>query len=313
MDSDQLHAEWIAAIKRRNTLEDRYRRGELAAAKVKSHLRRRKAALEDAEKAARAIESEILTGESPYPLFAAAAARNGLPPPARPPDPEIAAMPVIATNLGADGEPMPAADLPAATSPVRGPGGRFAGRAEPIGRPPTQPAPAAEECLPDGCSVCGDLTLPPWTSDDLLAELRHALSDPLVIAVAPWKPLKADGATNGEILDQLKRHWPHSGRRFVPPGAGRGCSGGKLGYTITAEGGVPRFWLGAYKRQKPTLEGAALVDRVRRAVGIPTPSEARTAASVGLVAVGPWPPAPDPDPPPPKKPRRKKEPAHAAT
>lgn len=112
--------------------------------------------------------------------------------------------------------------------------------------------------------------LPPWTSEDLEAELLHAIRN------TAWRDLVANGATIEQIANVLEGFWPRHGRQIVP----REVSGGKLGYTFNFAGGVPYFWLGINSGvgRKATLYGSQLIDRIRSILEIPTPTQARKAA-----------------------------------
>ena len=88
-----------------------------------------------------------------------------------------------------------------------------------------------------------------------------------------WASMQHSGATNQEIVEQLKAIWPHS----------PSCSPeGPLLYTIRG-GPDPGFWPGAGDGawikdphdHTPTYRGQALIDRVRQAMSIPTPAAAR--------------------------------------
>ncbi len=109
------------------------------------------------------------------------------------------------------------------------------------------PVPAA----PGRADGCG----PEWKSADLEARLREALgwqglSDRLKHAEKP--------PTTLEIVAALGDAW-----RNVKPGQ---CPG----YRVRG-GGSPAFWMGEDSRRTPTLEGNALVDRVRRVLGLEAP------------------------------------------
>jgi hypothetical protein len=120
----------------------------------------------------------------------------------------------------------------------------------------------------------------PWDSEDLEAELLHALGMNNVWQpedLPAWQRFIEEGATNEQIGATLNQTWPRS-RRFTGPEV----SAGKTGYTNQATGlpGGQYFWLGAFRGpgHKATLSGTALVSRVRDVLEIPTPTEAQKRA-----------------------------------
>jgi len=110
--------------------------------------------------------------------------------------------------------------------------------------------------------------LPPWTSEDLERELRHALKHRR-LPDSRWKTFARDGATTADIRSELCRQWP-AVREHVPPAR----SGGKLGYTIQCASDTPYFWLGSFRGvgHEATLSGSSLVHRIRDVLAIPAPA-----------------------------------------
>jgi hypothetical protein len=90
-------------------------------------------------------------------------------------------------------------------------------------------------------------------------------------AIARWTAHRQQGLPDGLLLASIAAEW--------------GC-GGSLDYGKEGQccfqgvpEGNPAFWLGQLTREgEPTLEGPALVEAVRRALGIANPSPERDAA-----------------------------------
>lgn len=132
-----------------------------------------------------------------------------------------------------------------------------------------EPDQAVEE-MPDGGSVDDRDDGPPpteWVSGDLDAGLRYACTKTAThmrIEPDPWAAFrKLGGITDRQILEVLRSIWPG-----VPS-----CrTGPKCLPRITVLGGsAPMFWVDHHtpRERRPTLEGHALADRVRRVLELP--------------------------------------------
>jgi hypothetical protein len=150
-----------------------------------------------------------------------------------------------------------------------------------------------------------------WTSDELVIELRHALSQSFGYGDAQVRllALRDSGATTDQVVEILRKCWPDR-PKFVMADVdhprGYACVGGNR----------PAFWMGSYAQSmRPTFEGDALIYRIRGVLGIPTPTEAAKKSGYDLVTSRPdSKPATNgvPEKPaPPKKRGRKKEAARA--
>lgn len=122
----------------------------------------------------------------------------------------------------------------------------------------------------------------PWVTADLERELEAAIYPAWARGEdSPWPTYRAIGAiSDSQILEVLRSLWP-SRYRFERAGSGHGH---------TVHGGVsPAFWIGPRRTEtmnRPTLEGAALVHRVRGLLDLP-----RTVAVKTSPAPAPAPPA----------------------
>ena len=179
------------------------------------------------------------------------------------PKPSVSALHrlAICTRCNGLNAPTPEGELRCQCSPDRG--GEmvsyrsYVNRVCDHGIPPVPEPPVAS---PRGADGCG----PEWRSEDLNAALRKALD---------WQGLgsrmsfAAPPPTSLDILADVGGVWPTSREQIQH--TDKHCAG----YRIRGES-KPAFWMGEDRSRPPTLEGMALVNRIRRALGLAAPGAA---------------------------------------